>query len=68
MHFYSATVNIITDVFQALLCKIHSKVEGVREDVRNGRERLITDAVSDLMRMRSEKYVYQYTSLLKSFS
>jgi hypothetical protein len=42
-------------------------VEGVREDVRNGRERLIADAVSDLMRMRSEKYVYQYTSLLKSF-
>lgn len=43
-----------------ILHKIHSKIDGVREDVRVGRNRLIADAASDLTSMRAERHVLSH--------
>ena len=46
---------MLLTVPQVMVQKIHSKVEGVREDVRVGRNLLLADAASDLIRMRAER-------------
>ncbi|KZT02012.1 uncharacterized protein LAESUDRAFT_815615 [Laetiporus sulphureus 93-53] len=47
-------VDVLDEIQQAILRKVTQKFDGVREEVRHGRDALIADATNDLLEMRAE--------------
>lgn len=49
---------ITDDLAQAVMQKITRRFEGVRDDVRAGREAILAEAAADLLELRTERRVH----------
>ncbi|KAI0957280.1 hypothetical protein AcW1_005724 [Taiwanofungus camphoratus] len=56
-------VDVLEQIHQAIFLKISSKFEGVRDDIRTGRDALLAEATADLSQMRAES-VTQFNQLI----